>query len=108
MKLLNVKTLEECLDQVAIKEYEFDSPATKQFIDYLGRGGKLEYFKFARPFYRLTKSGVYILKGIEEAATLQVVYMRYQPAHQEELLSLIENYSEAGELPKTADGTCAR
>ncbi len=108
MKLLNVKTLEECLDQVAIKEYEFDSPATKQFIDYLGRDGKLEYFKFARPFYRITKSGVYILKGIEEARTLQVVYIRYQPEHQEELLRLIEGYSEAVEHSKITDGTCAR
>lgn len=92
MKLLNIRTIEECLDQIAIKEYEFDSPVTKEFINYLGRDGILEYFKFARPFYRVTKNKIYILKGIEKATTLQVVYVKYKPEQQTEILVYFDGF----------------
>lgn len=77
MKIINVKEVEDCFDGSFIKEVLFDDVVTKDFIDYLGKAGQLEYFpNFARPFYKVDVAKKYIVKGVEGNKTARIILYR--------------------------------
>ena len=76
--MLESKEVEECLDGVIIKELLFDEPVKETLIRHMGELGNLQYFPhFPRPFYRITKKGKFILKGVEGNSTCQVFFVNY-------------------------------
>ena len=76
--MLESKEVEECLDGVIIKELRLDEPVQETFIRHMGELGDLQYFPhFPRPFYKITKTGTFILKGVEGNTTCQVFFVHY-------------------------------
>ncbi len=97
MEILFVQSKEECIDGVTVREYTLSLPHERAFIEHLGRDGKLEIFEFAKPFFRVTKPGSYLLKGVEGSTTLNVVYSRFQEHQEQDLVTHILAFSKGGE-----------
>ncbi len=92
MRVVEAKKIEDCLDGSMIKDFSMDEPVDRSFIRHLGVDGTLEYFPdFARPFYRVTKDGMYVLKGVEGNTTFQVVFV----TDEEELELKLREHIEA-------------
>lgn len=73
MRIIDIKDLEDCFDGSLIKDFLFDEPVNKSFIDYFGKLGKLEYFPdFARPFYRIDRANAFVIKGVEGNKTARI------------------------------------
>lgn len=88
-------SLEVCLDGSVRKEFLLDRSVTRMFITYLGSLGTLEYFpSFARPFYRITRPGCYIIKGVEGDPTFQVLFIQDALPKEEDLIIFIESFEE--------------
>lgn len=93
MKVLGVQKVEECLDGVLIIDFLLDMKVREGFIQYLGNLGRLEYFhQFPRPFYRITRSRHFILKGVEGNDTLQIFYLHYSENVERGIRQYIERY----------------
>ncbi len=89
MKILQITDVPDCFNTSLTKEILFDQPVTKDYIQYLGQHGQLDYYaEFPRPFYKLQKSGYYILQGVEGTDTARVILDRTRV--QEALQNLTE------------------
>ncbi len=93
MRIVSINNLEECLDGVTIREYTLSRPHERRFMEHLGTDGRLEVFDFARTFFRVTRPGAYLLKGMEGSETLNVVYSKFRQSHEDALLSHIQAYN---------------
>ena len=94
MKILETKLVEECLDGVVIKEALLDEPIDEGFIRNLEDLGKLEYFPhFPKPFFRVRKSGKFIIKGVQGNNTCQVFWVNYSEETEKAIYRHIEGYS---------------
>ena len=81
MKIINDKPIENCFDGTYMREVIFDKRVDKNFIDYLSKNCSLDYYEeFPRPFFRISKPGFYIIKGIENKNSIKVYYTRSQLA----------------------------
>ena len=77
MKIVAIRKLQDCFDGSFIKEALLDTAVSKEFIDFLGLQGELEYYgSFARPFYKITVAHKYILKGVEGNSTIRLILNR--------------------------------
>jgi len=93
MKVLETVALEVCLDGSVRKEFSLDEVVTRDVIGHLGAVGSLEYFpSCARPFFRVTRPGCYVLKGVEGNATFQVLFIIDSHQHEDDLTRHIEAY----------------
>lgn len=90
MNVLQVRTVETCLDGTVRREIRLDGAVTREFIDRLGTLGRLEYFpRFARPFFRITRDGGYVIKGVEGGESFEVLYISGHEDHEREILACI-------------------
>ena len=77
MKILTIKEDTNCFDDSFIKEVIFDQPISKEFIDFLGEIGELQYFPdFPRPFFKVDCPERFILKGVEGSLKAQLILYR--------------------------------
>jgi hypothetical protein len=77
MKVVKIKELEDCFDGSFIKEVYFDEVVTKEFIFYMEKYGKLQYYPdFARPFYKIECKSKFILKGVEGNDSARLILYR--------------------------------
>lgn len=91
MKILEVKHIEDCFDGSYIKEFLLETEITESFVRHLSAGGELKYYPdFARPFFCLTKSNQYKVKGVQGNATLRTVL--YESDGEETIRKLVESY----------------
>ena len=73
MKVTATRIIESCLDGTNDIEMTVDRPTGPAFIRYLAVLGRLEYFSdFPSPFYRVTRPGAFIVKGVEGSGTFRV------------------------------------
>ena len=80
MNIIHIGHLEDCFDGTFMKEVTFDRPVTKAFIDFFLTKGTGEYFgDFARPFYKISISRHYLLKGVEGNTHLRLIVSRDYP-----------------------------
>ena len=92
MKIVKVKDIEDCFDGSFIKEFLYDKKVTKDFIHYLGKTGKLDYFPdFARPFYKLSCPKKYTLKGVEGSNSSRITLYG---ENLEEVMEYLDKYIE--------------
>lgn len=91
MKIVDVKTLQECVDGVTIKDYYTDRSVELPDIHRFAVGGNLEYFSFARPFYRINVNNCYTLKGVEGNSSIQALFANYRPELEAELRQRVEH-----------------
>ena len=78
MRVIDVRPVEDCVDRVVVKEIVFSRPVTSNWIQTLENLGKLDYYHhFPKPFYRLTRKGDYIIKGVEAQDRCRVTFINY-------------------------------
>jgi len=93
LRIISIKRLEECLDGVAVMDFFLDKVVDDKFIQYLGNMGKVEYFpEFPKPFYRITRGGQFVLKGVQGNNVCQIFYFHYLKETEKEIFNYIENY----------------
>ena len=93
MRITESRITETCLDGTVNVEKRLDRPMDRKFIYHLAELGDLEYFsEFARPFFRITRSGSFVIKGVEGAETFQVFFIRSAPDHEAEIETRITRY----------------
>jgi hypothetical protein len=65
VRIIDVRSSENCLDGTQVKELFLDSQIDETFVSYLGILGPMNYYKsFQRPFFRLNTSTGLIVKGV--------------------------------------------
>jgi hypothetical protein len=78
MEVIKIKDIEDCFDGTYIKELLFDSIITEEFILYLGKHGKLSYFKnFERPFFKIIFRDDFYVKGVQGNETVRILIKSY-------------------------------
>ena len=98
MTVIEIKPVENCLDSVPTRDFFLSDDIDKETILRLGKLGKLEYFPhFARPFFRVTKKGAYIIRGVQGNRSFQVIFTDPSQSEGREILAAIEIHLEEGE-----------
>lgn len=76
----------DCLDGSMFKDIVLDTALSRTFIRSLASVGTLEYFPhLPRPFFRVTRSGEFVLKGVQGATRFQAMFV-HQAERWEEVL----------------------
>lgn len=89
MKIVKIKKIEGCLEGTNVRDILFDSAITREFIDFLGKKGKLIYNQeMEKPFFRVIVRGGYTLKGSLGNKSIRVIL----PENSEGVIEQIENY----------------
>lgn len=66
----------DCLDGSMFKDIVLSAPISRAFIRSLATLGTLEYFpRLPRPFFRLTRSGEFMLKGVQGNDRFQAMFV---------------------------------
>lgn len=101
MKVIEIKKIEDCTDGSLTREILLDTAITKDFIFYLGKPGKMQYFpEFPRPFFKINANGIAV-KGIQDTKSLRVVLLDRSKLNQ--FTTFIENYNQGGELENSTN-----
>ncbi|MEZ4223327.1 MAG: hypothetical protein R3B13_20445 [Polyangiaceae bacterium] len=94
MKVIASHELKTCLDSTSNRALVLDAPITADLIRHLGALGRLEYFPtFARPFFRLTKRGCFVARGVQGSARFEVMFLQPHAQLEVELASHISSFS---------------
>ncbi len=84
MKIIEIKELENCFDGSFMREAFINIKVNKDLIYFLGENNELEYYPdFARPFYKVTKKGMFIIKGVEGNDSMRLILNRKNPVQAE-------------------------
>lgn len=93
VRITETRIIETCLDGTETIEKIMDHPSDRQFIHHLAALGKLEYFAdFPRPFFRITRNGSFILKGVEGTCSFQVFIIRNREDAEREIESAVSTF----------------
>ena len=93
MKIIAMRHLEDCFDGSFIKEIVFDEPISKDFVFYLGKVGKFQYFDtFARPFFKVIHQGHYEFKGVEGNRAIRMILKNNPEETLTAFRTLVSNY----------------
>ena len=96
MKIVDIKDIEDCFDGTFIKEVLFDECISKEFIFYLGKDGKMQYFPdFAKPYFQINIKDKYTLKGVEGNKTIRIIFfIDNLEKSNEYFINYIENFKK--------------
>lgn len=93
MNITATRVIETCLDGTSTIEKTLDQAIDRRFIYHLGALGNLEYFAdFSRPFFRITRPGAFIIKGVEGGNTFEIFIISASSDPEQELASLISRF----------------
>ncbi len=74
MKVLKVKIIDDCYESSNTRDILLDGTITKQFVEYLGRLGKLLVFEeFDIPYFKVIVKGEYTIKGAFGKKTIRIL-----------------------------------
>jgi len=91
MTILEVIMVRDCLDGSMFKDVVLDAPLSRTFIRSLANLGALEYFPhLPRPFFRVTRSGEFVLKGVQGAMRFQAMFVHHADRWEEVLRRHVE------------------
>ncbi len=106
MKIIDIRTQEDCFDGDLQKEVVFDQPIAESFIRHLEKAGSLQYFSdFAKPFFRLDAPEGFVLKGIQGRKTCQLITSKADPEGcMLRVRHIVESFSARPAKSISADG----
>ena len=91
MRVVGFQVMADCLDLVTTREIVFSGPITRDWIFALEQLGRLEYYShFPKPFFRLTRPGDYIIKGVLGRDRCQVVFLGQLDTLQNDLINQLD------------------
>ena len=74
MEIIKKKKVEGCLEGQNVWDILFDKQIDKDFIDYLGKMGKLIYKdELKKPFFKVIIRGEFTFKGSESNKSIRVI-----------------------------------
>ena len=86
-RVIAIRKVEECLDGTTIKEFELAAPMTESTMRRIAEEGKLKFFPdFPRPYFRIDRSGAYIIQGVIGLCSFRVVFSGSVTSSLEEFL----------------------
>jgi hypothetical protein len=95
MKPVNVRLVKQYRAGPVLKEFLLEKAIDLDFIQFMGRLGSLEYFPdFARPFFRITKNGCYIIKGVQQNDTFTVLFFHLPEQFEQEIFDHIRDFPD--------------
>ncbi|MCK9579403.1 MAG: hypothetical protein M0Q92_03010 [Methanoregula sp.] len=93
MNVISSRILETCLDGTMNIEITLDRTMDRNSICHLASMGNLEYFSdFPRPFFRITRPGAFIIKGVEGADTFEVFKLAASTDVANEIAAIIRRF----------------
>lgn len=93
MNITATRVIETCLDGTKNIEKTLDQAIDRKFIYYLGALGDLEYFaEFSRPFFRITRPGAFIIKGVEGANSFEIFTLDPASDPDQEVVTFITRF----------------
>lgn len=73
--VLEFRTVEDCAEESRTFECRIDEGMSEALIHHLGDLGTLEYFpEFTRPFFKITRRGGFLIRGVLGSGSFQVVF----------------------------------
>jgi hypothetical protein len=93
MKITSSIEIKKFRNGYLLKEYFLDEDVTIRFVEFLGKMGVAEYFPdFARPFFRITRDGKFMIKGINGNSSFQVFFFNTPELNEPDITQHISLY----------------
>lgn len=74
MQIIQIKTIEGCLEGTNVKDIIWSEPISREFLDYLALLGKMILNEGSgKPFYKIIVRGQYSIKGVIGADSSRVI-----------------------------------
>jgi len=94
MRIIGSTEIKKFKQGFILKEYLLDEEITIVFIEYLSKLGFSQYFPdFAKPFFRITKNGKFMIKGIQGNGSLQVFYLDCFAGYEQDITEYIASFN---------------
>ncbi len=75
MKVLRVKNINDCFESTNVRDAIIDAPISRNFIDYLGKMGKLIYeTSLEKPYFKVIVRSKYTIKGSQGNKTIRMMF----------------------------------
>lgn len=96
MKVIKLKKVEDCFESSNTRDIVLSSPLTVDFVNYLGKLGKLLLFDdFDIPYFKVIVKGEYTIKGTLGKKTIRILLPEDIPDYSlDSLVEYINSYSE--------------
>ena len=94
MKVVKTKKIGDCLESVNAIDVLYDSPVTKEFIEHLGKLGKLFFYEGPdKAMYKVIVRAKYTLKGSQGNKTSRILLPEnYDDGWIEQIKDHVEKY----------------
>ncbi len=93
MQILNIKTIEGCLEGTNVKDIIWSEPISREFLSYLASLGKIILNEGSgKPFYKIIVRGQYSIKGVVGANSSRIIL---PSEHNSDLLNNLIKYAES-------------
>jgi hypothetical protein len=94
MKVIHVKNIQDCFESTNVRDAILDKTITKEFIDYLGKLGRLIYeTSLAKPYFKVIVRAKYSFKGSQGNKTIRILLPENaSDEYVDELVKYIEKY----------------
>jgi hypothetical protein len=94
MNVTATRIIETCLDGTMNVEKMLDRAMDRKFIHHLAVLGNFEYFpQFARPFFRITRPGIFVIKGVEGEISFEVFIIRVTGDLDDEIATVVSQFN---------------
>jgi hypothetical protein len=99
-RLHTVRSLDDCLDSVIVKEFVVDPPIDETLMRDMSIGAKLQYFPhFPKPYFRIDRPRGYVIQGIIGNRRFRVTFSPSAEANvEEQLRQVIESAPFVGRM----------
>lgn len=93
MKVLKSKVIKGCLESDNVREFLFDNELTMEFVNYIGKLGKLIlYDEIEKPYFKIIVRGKFTVKSSLGNKTIRIILPDI--SDEKEIVDL-KNYIEA-------------
>lgn len=94
MRIILDQPMPNCFNGEYMREVFFDQVVTQSHINYLSIDGELDFYpELPRPFYKISKSNLFILKGVIGNDCMKVYFSRKTlEENKQHFIKCIENY----------------
>lgn len=109
-RVKKIRHVEDCLDSSVVKEFEMNDAIGEPLMREMARDAVLDYHpEFPRPYYRITRTSVYVIQGVVGNKTCRVTFLPSRPPGAErELYWILEGAGGALEIGDNDEATTSR
>lgn len=76
-RIVDISQLEDCLESTVVQKITVAPPLDEELMRCLAIGARLQFFAhFPRPYFRIERSGLYVIQGIIGNTTFRVTSLK--------------------------------